>query len=59
MKIACILCGVYLCVLLTGCAVSESSSTDEVGQQFQRGIQGQGTIVPNNPTSDSFGSDYR
>jgi len=57
-KIACILCGVYVCVLLAGCAVSESS-TDEVSQQFQRGIQGQGTIVPNNPTGDSFGSDYR
>jgi hypothetical protein len=57
-KIACILCGVYLCALLTGCAVSESS-TDEVGQQFQRGIQGQGSIVPNNPTHDSFGPDYR
>ncbi len=24
--------------------------------QFQRGIQGRGQIVPNNPTSDSFGS---
>jgi hypothetical protein len=58
-KIACILCGFFLCtVLLGGCAVSESS-TNEVGDQFQRGIQGQGQIVPNNPTGDSFGPDYR
>ncbi len=58
MKIACILCGVCLCALLASCAVSESSP-GEIGDQFQRGIQGRGTLVPNNPTSDSFGSDYR
>jgi hypothetical protein len=57
-KIACILCGVYLCALLAGCTVAESSTSD-VSEQFQRGIQGQGTIVPNNPTGDSFGPDYR
>jgi len=57
-KFACILCGVCLCALIAGCAVSETS-TDEVGQQFQRGIQGQGQIVPNNPTGDSYGPNYR
>jgi hypothetical protein len=57
-KIAVILCSVCLGALLGGCAVSESSA-DEVGQQFQEGIQGRGQIVPNNPTSDSFGSDYQ
>ncbi|MDD5198889.1 MAG: hypothetical protein PHC88_03730 [Terrimicrobiaceae bacterium] len=58
MKIALILCGVCLSAFLAGCAVSESSTAD-VGQQFQRGIQGQGQVVPNNPTSDSFGPEYR
>ncbi len=35
------------------------SDGSEVGDQFQRGIQGQGQLVPNNPTQDSFGSDYQ
>ncbi|HVE16932.1 MAG TPA: hypothetical protein VNB29_09355 [Chthoniobacterales bacterium] len=58
MKIACILCGVCLCALLGGCAVSETS-TDEVSQKFQRGIQGQGQIVPNNTGHDAFGPEYQ
>lgn len=41
-----------------GCTVAEQSM-DGVGNQFQEGLQGRGSIVPNNPTSDSFGSDYR
>jgi hypothetical protein len=57
-KIAFILCGICISALLAGCAVAESDGS-EVGTQFQRGIQGQGQIVPNNATSDSFGSDYR
>lgn len=41
-----------------GCTVAEQSM-DGVGTQFQDGLQGRGAIVPNNPTTDSFGSDYR
>ena len=43
---------------LNGCAVSETS-IDEVGTQFQEGLQGRGRIVPNDPTSDSFGPTYQ
>jgi predicted small secreted protein len=38
---------------LSGCAVTEG-----VGQQFQRGIQGGGQIVPNDPLRDDFGPEY-
>lgn len=44
--------------VMAGCSIAEQDASG-VGDQFQRGIQGQGQIVPNNPTSDSFGSDYR
>ncbi|HEY5814589.1 MAG TPA: hypothetical protein VIT23_18285 [Terrimicrobiaceae bacterium] len=43
---------------VAGCTVAEQDATD-VGQKFERGIKGEGRIVPNNPTADSFGSDYR
>lgn len=43
---------------IQGCAVSETS-IDEVGTQFQEGLQGRGRIVPNNPTSDGFGQEYQ
>jgi hypothetical protein len=46
-----------LLVLLSGCAITENSAED-VGEQFQRGIEGRGQIVPNNPLSDDFGPDY-
>jgi len=45
-------------LLLSGCAVSEQSAED-VGEQFQEGIQGRGKIVPNDTLSDDFGPDYR
>jgi hypothetical protein len=45
-------------LLLSGCAVSEQSAED-VGEQFQEGIQGRGKIVPNETLSDDFGPDYR
>jgi protein involved in sex pheromone biosynthesis len=45
-------------LLLSGCAISEQSAED-VGEQFQEGIQGRGKIVPNNALSDDFGPDYR
>ena len=45
-------------VALTGCTVAEQDASD-VGEKFQKGIRGQGTIVPNSQTSDAFGPDYR
>ena len=45
-------------VALTACTVAEQDASD-VGEKFQKGIRGQGTIVPNNQTSDAFGPDYR
>ncbi|MFY8269524.1 MAG: hypothetical protein ACOVLK_09010 [Terrimicrobiaceae bacterium] len=47
-----------IALLLSGCAISERSMED-VGQQFEQGIQGRGQIVPNDPTTDDFGSEYR
>jgi hypothetical protein len=49
--------GLLAAVILGGCAVAEQDAA-EVGDQFQRGIQGQGRIVPNDPTADSFGPEY-
>jgi hypothetical protein len=43
---------------LAACAVTESSLED-VGTQFEQGIQGRGQIVPNDPTSDGFGPIYQ
>jgi hypothetical protein len=43
---------------LAACAVTESSLED-VGTQFEQGIQGRGQIVPNDPTSDGFGPVYQ
>lgn len=43
---------------LGACSVAEQD-TSAVGQRLQDGLQGRGQIVPNDPTSDSFGSDYR
>ena len=47
-----------LILTLSACSVADSSASG-VGQQFQDGIQGKDQIVPNNPTRDSFGPDYR
>ena len=44
--------------VLGGCAVAEQDA-GEVGQKFERGMRGQGQIVPYSPTSDSFGPEYR
>jgi uncharacterized membrane protein len=49
--------GLLAMALVGGCAVAEQDAT-QVGDQFQRGLQGQGRIIPNNPTTDSFGSEY-
>ncbi len=43
---------------LNACSVADQGAAD-VGQQFQDGIRGKGQIVPNNPTRDSFGPEYR
>lgn len=43
---------------LGACSVTEQSA-EGVGRQFSEGIQGRGQIVPNNPTEDSFGPEYR
>lgn len=43
---------------MSACSVAEQDASG-VGQQVQNGIHGRGTIVPNSPTSDSFGADYR
>ncbi len=44
--------------ILAGCA-DAGQGVNTVGQRVQDGLQGKGQIVPNNPTNDSFGSDYR
>jgi len=51
--------GLFVAILMVaGCSIAEQDAT-AVGDQFQRGIQGQGSIVPNDPTRDSFGPEYR
>jgi hypothetical protein len=57
MKDVIFFCVLGLLALLSGCAISENSAED-LGEQFQRGIEGRGQIVPNNPTSDDFGPEY-
>ena len=49
--------GLIAAALFGGCSIAEQDA-GAVGDQFQRGIQGQGKIVPRDPTSDAFGSDY-
>lgn len=49
---------VAILFLMGACSVAEQDVSG-VGQQFQNGIQGRGTIVPNDPTQDSFGPEYR
>ena len=43
---------------LTGCSVVEQDAED-VGQKFERGIKGEGRIVPIDPTTDAFGPEGR
>ncbi len=49
---------VVLLLSLNACSVADQGAAG-VGQQFQNGLQGRGQIVPNDPTRDSFGPDYR
>lgn len=46
------------CALLGGCAVVEDAG-DSVGQTLDQGLIGRGRIVQQDPTSDSFGPEYR
>ncbi len=50
--------GFLAMAIISGCTVAETS-VDNVSDRFQQGLQGRGQIVPNNPTTDSFGSDYQ
>jgi len=47
-----------LLFVVNGCTTAETGAT-RIGQRLQDGLQGQGQIVPNDPTSDSFGQEYR
>lgn len=49
---------VVACGLLGACAVAEQDAT-AVGDQFQDGLQGRGRIIQQDPTTDSFGSEFR
>jgi hypothetical protein len=52
----------FFCLLaaaaLAGCSVAEQDVSD-VGETFERGIKGEGRIVPNDPTRDAFGPEFR
>lgn len=50
--------GMVLLLGLNACSVADESAAG-VGQRFQNGLQGRGQIVPNDPTGDSFGPEYR
>jgi hypothetical protein len=54
MKLLSIVSSAAILLLATGCADPlEERTTDEVGQQLQRGITGQGTLGPiQRPTND-------
>ena len=43
---------------LAGCSVAEQDASD-VGETFERGIKGEGRIVPNDPTRDAFGPEFQ
>ena len=49
---------VVLIFTLSACSVADQGGAG-VGQQFQDGIRGKGQIVPNDPTRDSYGPEYR
>ena len=43
---------------LAGCSIAEQDAGD-IGDKLERGIKGEGRIVPNDPTADSFGPEYQ
>ena len=52
------LCAILLTVIFGGCAVSERS-VDEVGDQVQEGLKGNGRLIQMNTTQDSYGPEYQ
>jgi hypothetical protein len=44
-------------ILLGACANTELQ-VDQVGSKLERGLRGQGQIVPNDPLKDSFGQEF-
>lgn len=58
MKGVFLILSLQILLVLGGCAISEQSAED-VGEQFQQGIEGRGKIVPDRALSDDFGPDYR
>jgi len=55
MKPLSVLCA--FAIVLAGCADPlEKQSTEEVGAQLQRGISGQGKLVPNEPANNPTGA---
>ena len=38
--------------------MAEQDAAD-VGEKFERGIKGEARIVPNDPTTDAFGPEFR
>jgi hypothetical protein len=47
-----------LALLLGACANTEPP-IQQVGSKLERGLRGQGQIVPNDPLQDSFGQEFR
>ena len=47
-----------MAVFLGACANTDRP-LDEVGSKLERGLRGQGQIVPNDPLKDSFGQEFR
>jgi len=48
-----------LCLLsVAGCVVADRD-VSEVGTQLQDGLQGRGQIIQPDPTTDSFGQEFR
>lgn len=58
MRYVTLIFSLFAAVIWTGCSVTDQDGTN-VQEQLKRGAQGQGRIVPNDPTVDSFGSEYR
>jgi hypothetical protein len=50
--------GLLAAIALIGCSVAEQDAAD-VGETFQRGIKGEGRIVPIDSTTDAFGPEYQ
>jgi hypothetical protein len=47
------------CLLFLGACANTELQVDQVGSKLERGLRGQGQIVPNDPLKDSFGEEFR